>query len=149
MRHVKPILFSCALLLLSGIFSSCKKEKTEPDEDEECEISVASIAGKYKLAAAVYQEAAGDRDVLHDIYEDCELDDTNELKADKTFVYTDAGTKCSPDGSTSGTWDINTGSRILVLNSGMSTIISFNCKDLVVTYRDAAGNLVKETYRRQ
>ena len=74
--------------------------------EEECEISVTTLAGRYKIVAASYVEASGDRDVLHEIYDVCERDDINELKADKTFVYTDAGEKCIPDGSVSGTWDV-------------------------------------------
>ena len=135
------------LLMVCSLFSACKKEKDTSDDDEDCEISVAAIAGKYKLVAAKYLEGATERDVLHEIYNDCELDDTNELRADKTFIYTDAGDVCSPSGSASGTWNIN--GRTLILNSGMSNIESFNCTDLVVTYRDPLNNLVKETYRKQ
>jgi len=146
---MKQILFVLsALFITSSLFTACKKKELA-DTEEECELTVAALAGKYKIVAASYVEASGDRDVLHEIYDDCELDDINELKADKTFVYTDGGEKCDPDGSTSGTWDVNTNSRILILNTGTSTILSFNCKELVVTYRDDAGNIVKETYRKQ
>ncbi|WP_353125486.1 lipocalin family protein [Parapedobacter pyrenivorans] len=138
-----------ALLILSLLFTACKKKELDHDVEDECEITVAALAGKYKIVAASYVEASGDRDVLHEIYDDCELDDINELKADKTFVYTDAGEKCKPDMSESGTWNVNANSRILMLNAGTSTILSFTCKELVVTYRDGADNIVKETYRKQ
>lgn len=130
------------LLLALLVLSSCKKEKEDLD-DEDCEISVVTIAGKYKLVAAKQLEGATEQDVLHDIYEDCELDDINELKADKTFIYSDAGTVCDPNGNTSGSWNIS--GRTLTLNSGFSNIESFNCREFVVTYRDGAGNLIKET----
>lgn len=142
----KYYLLTGTLLFAVLLLSSCKKEK-EDMEEEDCELTVATIAGKYKLVAAKLLEGTTERDVLHEIYEDCELDDINELKADKTFVYSDAGTACDPSGSTSGSWSLS--GRTLVLNSGFSNIESFNCKDLVVTYRDGAGDLVKETYRKQ
>jgi len=94
-----------ALLITSSLFTACKKDEPA-DMEEECEISVTTLAGRYKIVAASYVEASGDRDVLHEIYDVCERDDINELKADKTFVYTDAGEKCIPDGSVSGTWDV-------------------------------------------
>lgn len=146
---MKQLLFALsALIITSSLFTACKKKELD-EMEEECELSVAALAGKYKIVAASYVEASGDRDVLHEIYDDCELDDINELKADKTFAYTDAGEKCDPDGSTSGNWDVNANSRMLILNAGTSTILSFTCKELVVTYRDYGGNIVKETYRKQ
>ncbi len=146
---MKALLFALsALLITSSLLTACKKNGSA-DMEEECELSVMALAGKYKIVAASYVETNGDRDVLHEIYDACELDDINELKADKTFVYTDAGEKCVPDGSVSGTWDVNVNSRILILNTGMSTILSFTCNELVVTYRDDEDNIVKETYRKQ
>lgn len=133
------------LLAATLVFTGCKKEN-DTDEDDDCPITVEDIAGKYKLFSVVLVEASGQRDVMHEIYEDCELDDINELKADKTFVYTDGGSVCSPSGSTSGTWNIS--GRILTLNSGTANIESFNCRDLVVTYRNG-DDLIKETYRKQ
>lgn len=144
---MKQYRFSIGIILLALlVFASCKKEK-EDLEEEDCELTVAAIAGKYKLVAAKLLEGTTERDILHEIYEDCELDDINELKADKTFIYSDGGTVCDPSGSTSGSWNVS--GRTLTLNSGFSNIESFNCRDLIVTYRDGASNLVKETYRKQ
>lgn len=146
---MRPLFFALTtLFIVSSLFTGCKKKELD-DTGEECEISVAALAGKYKIVAASYVGAAGERDALHDIYDDCELDDINELRADGTFIYTDAGKICDPSGSTSGTWDVNVGSRMLILNSGTSTILSFTCKELVVTYRGGDGSLIKETYRKQ
>jgi len=91
--------------------------------------------------------AGSEIDVLHVNYDDCELDDTNELKADGTFVYTDAGVVCSQSGSQTGTWNIT--GNTLILNAGFSNIESFDCKDLVVTFRDDNGKLIRERYRKQ
>lgn len=143
----KSILFLAASVLLAGI-SSCKKDNSDDDGDDDCEITVASVAGVYKLVSSVDITMSGSPvDMLHVSYDDCELDDTNELKADGTFVYTDAGVVCSPSGSTSGTWSIS--GTTLVLNSGFSNIESYNCKDLVVTFRDENDRLIRETYKRQ
>lgn len=140
------ILLLTAGLLLAG-FNSCKKASTD-DEDDDCEISVTSVAGVYKLVSSKDITNAGSEvDMLHINYDDCELDDTNELKADGTFVYTDAGVSCSPSGSTSGTWSIS--GQTLRLNAGFSNIESFNCRDLVVTFRDDNDRLIKEVYRKQ
>jgi len=143
---MKRTCISFAILLAAALaFTGCKKEN-DTNENEDCPLTVEDIAGKYKLFSVVLVEASGERDVKRELYEDCELDDINDLKADKTFIYTDGGTVCSPSGSTSGTWNIS--GRILTLNSGTANIESFNCKDLVVTYRNG-DDLVKETYRRQ
>lgn len=137
-----------ALLLVTGLlFTACKKNSADDDDDKECELTVAAIAGKYKLVAAKLLQGSNEIDVLRDIYEPCELDDINELKADKTFIYTDAGVSCVPNNSESGTWDVS--GRSLRLNSGFSNIESFNCTYLVITYRDEDSNLIKETYQRQ
>lgn len=135
-----------ALLLTGLLFSSCKKSGDDED-DKECELTVAAIAGKYKIVAAKWLQGTNEVDVLREIYEPCELDDINELKADKTFIYSDAGVSCVPNNTENGTWDIS--GRTLVLNGGFSVIESFDCTNLVVTYRDEDGNLIKETYRRQ
>ena len=145
----KNFLLLLAAGLLIGSISSCKKQGSDDDDDdEECEISMATLAGVYKLVSSKDITMAGSEiDMLHINYDDCELDDTNELKADGTFVYTDAGTVCSPSGSTSGTWSVN--GRTLRLDAGFSNIESFNCKEMVVTFRDDNGRLIKETYRKQ
>ncbi|RYY55664.1 MAG: hypothetical protein EOO09_09710 [Chitinophagaceae bacterium] len=146
---MKKLLCSlCLLSLLSATFNSCKKSSDEEEEEpEECELSVASIAGTYKLVVAKRVEASGEIDVTNQLYDACELDDLNELKADGTFKYTDAGTSCGGPATFTGTWLVN--GRVLKINSGFANIESFNCRDLVITYRDDAGNLIKETNRRQ
>lgn len=142
----KNVLLTGMLLLITGIaFISCSKSNDDDDDDRECEISVASVAGKYRIVSAKRVEASGEVDVLNTMYESCELDDINELKADKTFIYTDAGTVCSPAGNFTGTWNIS--GRTLQLNSGLSNIESFNCSELVVTFRNGS-DLIKETYRK-
>jgi hypothetical protein len=126
--------------------TSCKKDSG--DDEDECEISVVAIAGKYKLVSCRYVSGGTETDALRDLYEDCELDDINELRSDKTFKYTDAGIVCSPSGTTSGTWNVS--GRTLTLNSGFSVIESFNCSQLVVTFEDEnSGKTVKEVYQRQ
>lgn len=140
----KKLLFvGLAAMLLTSVIS-CKK--SSGDDDDDCEINVASVAGKYKLVSAKFVNGTTETDALHTLYDDCELDDINELKADKTFVYTDAGSVCSPSGSTSGTWDIS--GMTLILNSGFSEIESFNCQELVVSYMDGTQK-IRETYRKQ
>ncbi|RYY56406.1 MAG: hypothetical protein EOO05_18810 [Chitinophagaceae bacterium] len=146
---MKKILFSaCLLTIMNLAFSSCSKGSGDEEEDEkECELTVASLAGVYKIISARRVDASGETDITHEIYEDCELDDTNELKADGTFVYSDRGAVCDPAGNFTGTWSVN--GNTLRLESGLSNIESFNCTDLVVSYRDGSGNLIKEVNRKQ
>jgi hypothetical protein len=141
MKKVVLFFSLCAILVTSLV--SCKKQ-TEDDGD--CDITVATVAGKYKLISCKYVNGAVETDAINDLYDACELDDINELKADKTFVYSDLGTICSPSGSETGTWDIS--GMTLILNSGFSVIESFNCKDLVVTFT-YSGATIRETYRKQ
>lgn len=139
---MKKIIYSLTLIAFSGfLFTGCKKSSSE-----DCEITEASIAGVYKLTAAKKIQGSTETDVLHLLYEDCELDDTNELKTDGTFVYTDAGVTCSTNNNETGTWSIS--GSTLILNSGTSTIESFDCKHLVVTYL-SGSDTIKETYTRQ
>jgi hypothetical protein len=144
MRRI-AITLGLLTFFITGLIS-CKKESG--DDDEECEISVASIAGKYKLVSCRYISGGAETDAIRDLYEACELDDVNELRADKTFTYTDGGVVCSPSGTTSGTWNVS--GQTLILNSGFSVIESFNCSQLVVTFEDEnSRKTVREVYQRQ
>jgi hypothetical protein len=37
----------------------------------------------------------------------CEMDDNLKLNTDNTYIYTDAGTVCSPSGNDNGTWSVS------------------------------------------
>lgn len=141
---MKKILFSFVVFIsLSLLFSSCKKS----NDDRDCEITEANIAGIYKLSAAVRIQGSVETDVLHVLYNDCELDDTNELKTNNTFVYTDAGVVCSPSGSETGTWSIS-GNTLILNGVSLTTIVSYDCSKMVVTYPDGSST-IRETYTRQ
>lgn len=141
---MKKIIFSFVVFIsLSLLFSSCKKS----NDDRDCEITEANIAGIYKLSAAVRIQGSVETDVLHVLYNDCELDDTNELKTNNTFVYTDAGVVCSPSGSETGTWSIS-GNTLILNGVSLTTIVSYDCSKMVVTYPDGSST-IRETYTRQ
>lgn len=139
----KTILFFSLLTILATSFNSCKKQG---EEDEECDVTMAAVAGKYKLISSKYVNGTVETNAINDLYEACELDDINELKADGTFIYSDLGTVCSPSGTESGTWSIS--GMTLMLNAGFSVIESFNCKNLVVSFT-FGGQTVRETYQKQ
>ena len=75
-----------AAIAASALLFSCKKN----DKETTCDKTVAALAGNYKLTKVTVngQNATN-------FSPSCQLDDIYELKADKTVVYVDAGTKGS------------------------------------------------------
>ncbi|RYY30957.1 MAG: hypothetical protein EOO04_03120 [Chitinophagaceae bacterium] len=144
---MRNIVLNIGLLafLIVGL-NSCKKDSGD-DDGEECDITVASLAGKYRLVSAKYISGGQETDAMNNMYEPCERDDINELKADGTFNYIDAGTVCSPSNSTSGTWNVS--GQTLTLNGGFSVIETFNCRQMVVTFQeDNSARTVREVYEK-
>jgi hypothetical protein len=139
-----------ALFSLSVLAVSCKK-----DENNDCPKTQAEIAGTYKLTKVEVSLGGGSgfTDITNEVFtEPCEADDQIVLNANGTASYVDAGTVCTPNGSDSGTWQlnangtINMGSGSVGLDLENATIASFDCKNLVV---DATVTLmgVSATYR--
>ena len=75
-----------------------------------CDYSSIST-GSWKVTAdSVYVAQVNQTfDILNDtaFYQVCEIDDVYTFNANNTYNLADAGTVCSPDGSTSGTWAIS------------------------------------------
>lgn len=57
-------------------------------------------------------------------YDPCEMDDNIQLKSDNTYIYTDAGTVCSPSGNDSGAWSVS--GSTLTIDGFPITINGFN-----------------------
>lgn len=99
-----------AAIAASALLFACKKN----DKETTCEKTVAAIAGNYKVTKITL---AG-QDITNQYFsEACLKDDVYELKADKSVVYTDAGTVCASSSSGTGTWDVVSG-RLTVTHSG-------------------------------
>ncbi|HEX5655396.1 MAG TPA: lipocalin family protein [Chitinophagaceae bacterium] len=142
---MKKFFLIAAVSLLA--FSSCNK-----DDDDTCDITVANIAGTYKLTGLTYKanSSAQEQDFL--IFIDaCERDDLHILNSNGSFTYQDAGTVCSPDGSyTGGTWTL-TGNVIDIDGNYSGTIQSFDCRNLVMVESDVlnTGDRFTATFVKQ
>lgn len=101
-----------AAIAASVILVSCKKN----DKETTCEKTVAALAGNYKITSMTMAGVS----VMDQYVDACQKDDVYQLKADKTFIYDDAGTQCSPSGDGAGTWDVVNGTITITQSSGSS-----------------------------
>ena len=93
----------CLLIAIAFVFISCKKK-----DDESCSFTEANLAGSYKVASVKYKASGSTTEVDYDQYaEACEKDDLWAFNADHTFVYTDIGIVCSPNGADQGMWSLS------------------------------------------
>lgn len=113
--------------------SSCNKDDDKKDPSA---INKENLAGSYTLAVVTGKVNGVEVDVTNNqsILPACKKDDILTLKSDYTFVSTDAGVKCSPDGSDSGTWSLPNTSTIIIKDQTLN-IISFDGTNLKVGYR--------------
>ena len=92
-----------------------------------------SVAGNYKLTASTVTYGGVTIDGMQYI-DDCQKDDILTLNSDSTYVYTDAGTTCSVNGSSTGEWFIS--GSYFVQDGDTATIKSFNGSALVLTIKE-------------
>jgi hypothetical protein len=139
MKKLLPVL--CFLFLLA-----CDKD----DDDAPCTTNAASIAGSYKIIATTYLETpTSDIEDIYTTYDECEKDDVITFKTDNTYNFLDKGALCTPQRNENGTWSY-TGSS-MTLNGGAITLVSFNCKTMVLerTDVDVDGDKFTITLQRQ
>lgn len=120
-------------LSAAAIFSSCKKKKDTPAT---CEVTIAGIAGNYKLTKIEAVAAGVATDVTNTYLDPCEKDDIYQFNTNKSFTYQDAGTACAPSSAGTGTWDV-TGGKLVLTHSGngpdiVSGTVKNNCTNIVV-----------------
>src|SRR5213075_378415 len=122
----KNLLFACTFIVIAS-FLSCKKSHVE-----NCPVSMAGIAGSYKLTALKYQQTSGspESDWFASTVQSCKQDDVYILGSGGSFSIQDAGTVCSPDGNYDGAWTL-TGNTIDMDGYYSGTIDSYNCTTLV------------------
>jgi hypothetical protein len=126
------------MIAFAVLLVSCKKEKDD-----------AGITGRYKMTALVEITAAGEVDQFP-LIDDCVKDDVLEFKSNKTYVYTDAGTVCTPSGNDTGTWE-NAGGNKIRIDGQEITIVSQTATQLVLlNVEDLDGNKLtyKSTYQK-
>jgi len=129
------------MILFAVMLVSCKKEKDEGGRN--------GITGRYKMTGLTKVEPGGETDQFP-LIDDCVKDDVLEFRSDKTYVYTDAGSICVPNGSETGTWE-NMGGNKIKIDAAEVTIVSQTATQLVLLRIQPAvdGDLVfKAVYRK-
>lgn len=127
---MKKIIFFSSLLTL--LLSACSKS-------DNCKITMAGIAGSYKLTSAKYKASSSSPEVDYLPVlapEECERDNTIVLNANGTTSTIDSGIECDPpsDEEFGTTWSLD-GDYLEFedLDEGPYKIESFNCKQLVLS----------------
>lgn len=121
---------SATMILFAVMLISCKKEKNDNNGNN-------SIAGKYRMTALVEIKDGVETDQFP-LIDDCTKDDVLEFRSNKTYVYTDAGTTCVPDGSDAGTWEAVSTSKMKV-DGEQVTIVSKTDSQLVLQRTETLG----------
>src|SRR6476620_8429713 len=107
------------------LLSNCKIDKAATPS---CEVTVAGMAANYKITKVELVGSTGTTDVTTTVLDDCERSGLYVLKADKTLVYTEAGSACSGTGT--GDWDVVNG-KISINGAGYTvsnlTVNNWNC----------------------
>jgi hypothetical protein len=146
---IKHLLTICSFLLL---ISSCKKD--DDDSNNPSAITKENLSGSYVLVSATGKINGLDIDLTdyESVLPACQKDDILTLKTDNTFQSTDAGTKCSPDGSEEGTWSLPNSSTIIIKDQTFN-ILSFDGSNLKVGYKQSVPVLgqvdVTATFKKQ
>ena len=116
-------------MLLALVSSGCKKS------DANCDRTMANIAGTYHLTSLKYKSSSSAIEVeIYSMQDACSKDDFIVFSANGQYAYNDAGVSCNPNDSYSSTWSLS-GNNITV-DGDLATIVSFDCKTLVVTTTD-------------
>jgi hypothetical protein len=126
----KSLLGFLSLALLATV--SCKKTDSSSD------VTMANVAGSYKLTAMTVKLGANPEADYMSSMDPCEKDNIMALNANGNYTVTDAGTVCTPSGSSTGTWSLPTTTSIVTKETGFTegdtaTIKSFNGSQLVLT----------------
>ena len=120
-------------MLLSSIFTSCKKDD---DNNDRSARTKENLSGSYVLVSAIAKSGTLELDITNNenFLPSCTKDDVITLNSDNSFVSTDAGVKCTPDGSYSGTWSLpNT--NTIILDDETFTILDFDGTNLKLSYK--------------
>lgn len=134
-----------AAIAASALLFSCKKN----DKETTCEKTVAAVAGNYKITSMTVAGVS----VMDQFMDACQKDDVYQLKADKTIIYDDAGTQCSPSGDGAGTWDVVSGTITITQSSGSGmefsgTVIN-KCNSIEVTEDFGGSSKIITTFTKQ
>lgn len=139
------------LALSAGIFlfagSGCSK-----DDKNNCAVTVANIAGTYKIQKVMYKlnASTAEVDYTSTIFEACDLDDLLILNSNGVYQYQPAGVECTPPNSgDTDTWSLS--GNTITIEGEAGTVSSFDCSSLVVVFSDydVAGDKATFTLKKQ
>lgn len=142
------------LILLTFVLiavTACKKKST--DTTVSLDVTMANIAGTYKITAATATQSGITVDVYNNasVFPPCNKDDIYVFSASGTYTITDAGVTCSPPSNFSGTYSVNTSAKTITLNGQVCNVISLTSSAAVVAQPNFMGSsaTVTATYTRQ
>lgn len=139
------------LALSAGIFlfagSGCSK-----DDKNNCAVTVANIAGTYKIQKVMYKlnASTAEVDYTSTVFEACDLDDLLILNSNGVYQYQPAGVECTPPNSgDTDTWSLS--GNTITIEGEAGTVSSFDCSSLVVVFSDydVAGDKATFTLKKQ
>jgi hypothetical protein len=134
-------------LIVMILLAACKKDKP----DDKCSVSEANLTGNYKVTSIKYKEStsAPEVDYMDGLYETCEKDDILTLNSDHTYISTDVGIICSPEGTYTGDWNLS--GNVFSADGEPGTLENFSCTGFVwvISDFDIPGDNLTTTYTRQ
>ena len=141
-------------LMLTIIFSAVLLGACKKDKDEAVEPTKENLAGSYKLTGLTTSTSSTGEVDTYSQLEACERDDIYTLNTDFSATYTDAGTKCDPEGTYESAWSLDENKNIVITGGTMDyegTVKSFNGKTLVIegTYNVGITYTIKATFTKQ
>lgn len=140
---MKKLLFAAAIAAIA--LTSCKKTNS----DEAKAITKENIIGSFKVTAMTYTANGVTIDGMANITA-CEKDDIHIFKAADAYEYTDAGTKCDPDGGYTSTWTLSADVITIDGESGKITLLTATRMETTSTYETGNGSAtIKTTLTRQ
>ncbi|MFT3911014.1 MAG: lipocalin family protein [Ferruginibacter sp.] len=130
-----------ALLLLSPVLFSCKKDK------KNCDLNSGNIVGSYKVTAAIFHEPGSTPVNDFATWDACEQDDITVLNANGTANINDVGTVCTTSGSGVTTWSLS-GDQF-TFDGELYTVTAFDCSGTTLVHTESTGATYTLTLAKQ
>lgn len=145
MKKLMIVLFAC------GIFTTaCKKSKDAPPPPPPPALTMANVAGAYKIVADTTITPEGISSDLYANYQPCAKDDIWKFNADSTLEVTDAGDVCDPSSGWTGSWSLEE-KNITVVAGGTAmngTVSKWDGSIMEVTLLFDDGSKDKMTFKK-
>jgi hypothetical protein len=116
--------------------TNCSKDDDNDDTNQPPALTKEALAGNYKLTSVWVKTNLVPTEVeVTDQLDACERDDIYNLKTDFTYIYTDAGTKCTPPGDGDGTWALP-GNDKIDLDGTRFDVVKWDGKELQISRQE-------------